>query len=61
MAKRGETRPWRMRFQWSNGIKGVATYETREQADDEARKIQVYAAAFREDMTVTTTVERRGV
>lgn len=39
MAKRGETRPWRVRFEWANGIKGTITTDAVEYADDHAAKL----------------------
>jgi hypothetical protein len=40
MAKRGETRPWRVRFEWANGVKGVDTFRTEEDAERRAREIR---------------------
>lgn len=38
MAKRGETRPWRMRYKWTGLAGGVLTYRTEQQARDAARQ-----------------------
>lgn len=38
MAKRGETRPWRMTYQWLNGPKGVQTFTSLEGAQHAARR-----------------------
>lgn len=40
MAKRGERRPWRVRFEWANGVKGVDTFRTEEDAERRAREIR---------------------
>jgi hypothetical protein len=34
MAKRGETRPHRVRFEWANGVKGCETFTSRDRAND---------------------------
>lgn len=40
MAKRGETRPWRVRFEWKNGVKGTSSHITREDAESRAAEIR---------------------
>ncbi len=57
MAKRGETRPWRMRFVWDNGVKDTVTYATVEQANYQAEKMQAYADLI--GSTISISVERR--
>lgn len=41
MAKRGETRPWRVRYEWENGVKGCETFSDEWRAEacaDEIRR-----------------------
>lgn len=59
MAKRGETRPWRVRFRWDNGVNGTATYATRDGAEFEKAKIERYAELA--DASVTVSIEDRRV
>jgi hypothetical protein len=57
MAKRGETRPWRVRYEWENGVKGCETYRTEGDAlrfADEVRR-----NSERNDMTVQIDVTAR--
>jgi hypothetical protein len=56
--KRGSTAPWRVTYVWSNGVKGVASYSTRDLAELNADKIR-RNAAHRDDVTVTVTVTHR--
>lgn len=57
MAKRGETRPWRVRYVWDTGIKGTATFGSEDEALWQKSKIE--DAAELQDRTVTVTIERR--
>lgn len=59
MAKRGEKRPWKVRFEWSNGVKGVITCATEEEADRRASEIRS-ASEWQPDADVTVTVEKVG-
>lgn len=60
MSKRGETRPWRVAFEWSNGVKGVDTYSRKDEADMNADRIRDYSAMLDDpDRTVTVTVTDR--
>jgi hypothetical protein len=55
MAKRGETRPWRLTFVWDNGIKGVETFAERAYADDQADRMREYADRIDRSITLTIT------
>lgn len=57
MAKRGERRPWKVRYEWSNGIKGVVTCSTESEAAIHADKIRT-AGERRADADVTVMVEK---
>jgi hypothetical protein len=57
MAKRGERRPWKVRYEWSNGIKGTDSYTSRDQAEMKAEQIRRTAVA--RDMVVTVDVTHR--
>ena len=43
MAKRGETRPWRVTYQWDSGINGTIVCATEDQANFKADEIQRHA------------------
>jgi len=58
MAKRGERRPWRVRYVWTTGVKGTDTFTTRDEADSRADKIRAAGERW-DDRDVTVTVERR--
>jgi hypothetical protein len=55
MAKRGETRPWRLTFVWDSGIKGVETFSEREYAEDKATWFRDYADRIEHAVTLTIT------
>jgi hypothetical protein len=57
MAKRGETRPWRMRFEFENGICGTETFHSEEQANFKADQIRRNAA--NREMTVAIKITNR--
>lgn len=57
MAKRGETRPWRVTYEWDNGIKGSQSYQTEDHANLKADEIRRNAAHT--DATVMVTVAHR--
>ena len=53
MAKRGETRPWRLSYDWTDrGISGVNAYRTEEQANSKADEMLSYAARIGRKITV---------
>lgn len=57
MAKRGETRPWQVRYVWENGVKGC---EVRRTEDDALRFAdEVRRNAERRGMTAEVTVTNR--
>lgn len=39
MSKRGERRPFLVRYEWANGVKGSQSFPTIDQAHDFERKI----------------------
>lgn len=39
MAKRGQLRPWKMRYEWPNGITGTDAFVTQEDARTRGRRI----------------------
>jgi len=57
MAKRGERRPWRVRFEWDNGVKGADSYSSESLAELKADEIR--RAAESQDRQVTITIEDR--
>lgn len=57
MAKRGETRPWQVRYEWENGVKGTGSYVSEDRAQAQADMIRT--TAERRDMRVTVTVGHR--
>lgn len=59
MAKRGSTRPWRMKFEWDNGVKGVVTFHTEEEAEHAAKQ-QRERVGQNGARCTTVTVEKRG-
>lgn len=54
MAKRGETRPWRVTYRWDSGIGGTEAYASEDQANYKADQIR--QAAIRQDRDVTVSV-----
>lgn len=50
MAKRGETRPHLVRFQWENGVKAGQSFTTRDEAESCIRQLR--EASERNGMTV---------
>lgn len=44
MAKRGEKRPWKLQFEWDNGVKGSQTFSSEDARDDMAAQIRENAA-----------------
>ena len=58
MSKRGETRPFRVIFEWSNGVKGVATYGTADEAEMCANEIR-RNAEHRNDSVLVVVKDRR--
>ncbi len=59
MAKRGEKQPWKVRYEWSNGIKGTVARSSQELAEIKADEIR-RAGELRSDADVTVTVEKVG-
>lgn len=59
MAKRGEKRPWKVRYEWSNGIKGTVACGDEWLANHKADEIR-QAGERRDDVSVTVTVEKIG-
>lgn len=57
MAKRGETRPWRVRYEWENGVKGCETFSDEWRA--EACADEIRRAAEHRDLSVSITIEHR--
>lgn len=57
MAKLGERRPWRVRYVWSNGVKGTATFTDEWHARHKAEEIE-WRAGVR-GLTVTVQVSKR--
>lgn len=55
MAKRGERRPWKVEYEWSNGIKGRDAYSSRDLAELHAEMIRD-AGERRADADVTVRV-----
>jgi hypothetical protein len=39
VAKRGQLRPWKRRYEWPNGIAGTDAFVTQEDARDAGRRI----------------------
>ena len=61
MAKRGEKRPWQVRYEWSNGIKGTESFISESDAIRAAEKIADAAEWRDDDATVSVeVVDRRG-
>ena len=58
MAKRGETRPWRLQYVWESGIKGVSTFRSQEEADYKAQDLRDYAERCG-GSAITVTVTHR--
>lgn len=57
MAKRGETRPWRVQYEWASGIKGSSTHSDRHGALGALR--ETLRASHHRDAAVTVTVLNR--
>jgi hypothetical protein len=57
MAKRGETRPWKVSYVHENGIKGTSSFTSRDGAEMHAQMIQ--ENADRRGMTTAITVTYR--
>ena len=55
MAKRGETRPWRLQFVWESGIKGTVTFRSQEEADYKAQDMRDYAERTSSSVDITVT------
>lgn len=55
MAKRGERQPWKVEFQWSNGVRGRNAYSSRDLAELHARRIRE-AGERRDDADVVVAV-----
>lgn len=55
MAKRGESRPYRVRYEWPNGIDGTETRASRQQADELAHRVAAYVGPDSSRPTVTVT------
>ena len=55
MAKRGETRPWKLHFIWENGVKGVTPFRTQEEATWRADDMREYAKRIESGVTITVT------
>lgn len=58
MAKRGEKRPWRARFQWDNGVKGAKTFSTVSELRSFVEQIRETAEL--RDMGLSLKVEKDG-
>lgn len=58
MAKRGETRPWRLTFKWENGVHGVETFTSRDRAETYAAMMQEYAT-HRHESVLTLAITNR--
>lgn len=58
MAKRGEKRPWRVRFLWENGVKGTKTFASVSEVRLFVEKIR--ATAESRDMGLSLTLEKDG-
>lgn len=57
MAKRGERRPWQVRFEWSNGTTGVNTFTHLYQAA--RQRDEILERAYRRNVDVTVTITNR--
>lgn len=57
MPKRGESLPYRVTFQWDNGVKGSSAHRTLDAATDAA--LALYRAAKAQDRTVTVKISER--
>ena len=55
MAKRGETRPWRLQYAWESGIKGVITFRTQAEADYKAQEMRANAEWSESSIDITVT------
>lgn len=60
MAKHGETRPYRVRYEWPNGVKGTETRGTLESARFIALEICRHGAMHGTDCTITITHRETG-
>ena len=58
MAKRGEKQPWKVRYEWSNGVKGMNSYTSEDLAESKADQIR-QAGERRDDISVSVTVEKK--
>lgn len=58
MAKRGEVRPWRVRYEWPNGIGGTDTYPTEERARECAERLARYVGPDGESRATVTLSHR---
>ena len=56
MPKKGSKLPWKVRFEWSNGVKGVRACFTQDDAEMYADEIR-RAGEARDDIDVTVVVE----
>lgn len=57
MAKRGETRPWKVYFEWASGIKGKQSFDNEESANMKARSIRATADFQGEEVSVLVVHE----
>ena len=57
MAKRGSTRPWRVRFEWENGVTDTDTKTSR--GDAEALRDLVLRTAEQRQLHVTVEISHR--
>lgn len=55
MAKRGEHLPWKVEFEWSNGVRGRNAYGSEDLANLKAQQIRD-AGERRDDADVTVRV-----
>lgn len=56
MAKRGEKQPWKVRYEWANGIRGTIAFSTESNANLKAAEIQ-RASEWRGVAVSVTVVE----
>jgi hypothetical protein len=55
MAKRGETRPYRMHFEWDNGVKSTQTFHSEEARQRVIDQIRETAERIDREVTITTS------
>jgi hypothetical protein len=60
MAKRGETRPWRLDFTWETGTHGCSTHTSRDSALTQVRTILGASHARELDVNVRLTNKATG-